>query len=125
MIKRQGNLPYFFVYFAKLTEQNYCDSIVTLKEGVFMTVLQCIGIDSISDGCEDYPVRTVQLKKGDIFYIGTNRAFNRKYDINLNKIKLGDKCFNVTICIKKFKRKWWQFWKPRYTGAHFMVVDDI
>ena len=32
------------MYFAKLTEQNYCDSIVTLKEGVFMTVLQCIGI---------------------------------------------------------------------------------
>lgn len=38
MTKRQGNLPYFFVHFTKLTEQNYCDSIVAQNEVIEVLV---------------------------------------------------------------------------------------
>ena len=60
--------------------------------------------------------RAYQLKKHDRFYVSRD-----KY-----KLKLGEYIQNTScMCVRLIKRdKWWQFWKPRYKGAIYQVMED-
>ena len=51
-------------------------------------------------------VRTYKLHKGDIFSIDLNTFMSSSIFWN-NPCKI--------LKFVKYKRKWWKFWKPRYT----------
>jgi hypothetical protein len=66
--------------------------------------------------------RAYKLNYGDVFVlndIGVKQAFG----IPIKDIELGTKLQYGIVCIEKIKRRWWQFWKPKYWGAKFVYVE--
>ena len=78
----------------------------------------------VEDTTSPYTPRVYQLRHGDVVVVnsvGFENCFKMKIkDINLHKQQ-----FNPNfICIEKVKRKkWWQFWKPKYVAVKLMYVD--
>lgn len=62
-------------------------------------------------------VRVYKPKKHDRLYISRN----------VYKVKLGKYIPDTPLmCMRLIKRdKWWQFWKPRYKGAIYEMMEDI
>lgn len=62
-------------------------------------------------------VRAYKLKRYDRVYISRD----------VYKIKLGKYIPDTPLmCVELVKRdKWWQFWKPRYKGAIYQVMEDM
>lgn len=68
--------------------------------------------------------RPFLLQRGDIIWVNA-QGVKESLGIKIKDIKLDTQ--NVwpnIICIEKIKRKWWQFWKPKYVAARFMCVRD-
>lgn len=66
--------------------------------------------------------RAYKLNYGDVFVlndVGVKQAFN----ISIKDIELGTKLQHGIICLEKIKRRWWQFWKPKYIYAKFMYAE--
>ena len=61
--------------------------------------------------------RAYQLRKYDRFYVSRD-----KYKLKLGEYIPDTPC----MCVKLVKRdKWWQFWKPRYKGAIYQMMEDL
>lgn len=60
------------------------------------------------------PFHTMRLSYGDRVYISRD----------IYKIKLNEYIHNTGLkCVQLHKRnKWWQFWKPRYKGASYIML---
>jgi hypothetical protein len=67
-----------------------------------------------------------QLQKfnhGDIIWLN-EASIKALFNMLPKDLPLGEKIEPGFICIEKTKRHhWWQFWKPKYTGAKFMYVE--
>lgn len=61
--------------------------------------------------------RAYQLRKHDRFYVSID-----KYKLKLGEYIPDTPC----MCVELVGRdKWWQFWKPRYKGAIYQVMEDL
>lgn len=74
---------------------------------------------NLQDYCkyQEERFRAYRLRRHDRVYISRNAY----------KIKLGEYIPDTPLmCIELIKRdKWWQFWKPRYKGAIYEVMEDM
>ena len=67
--------------------------------------------------------RLYALSHGDGFTLN-DVAIKQVFNMPIKKIKLGKKINDHFICTEKIKRRrWWQFWKPKYRGAKFVYVE--
>lgn len=68
--------------------------------------------------------RLYALSHGDVFTLN-DIAIKQAFNMTTKKIKLGKKINDHFICTEKIKRRrWWQFWKPKYWGAKFVYVES-
>lgn len=71
----------------------------------------------------DGGTRLYALNHGDGFVLN-DVAIKQAFNMTIKKIKLGKKINEHFICTEKIKRRrWWQFWKPKYWGAKFVYVE--
>lgn len=76
---------------------------------------------AVTDNCG---VRLYFLSRGDVFVLN-DVAIKQSFNISVKDIKLGTLVNGCFIFTQKVKRKrWWQFWKPRYWGAKVMYVGE-
>ena len=80
----------------------------------------------VEDTASPYCPRIYHLRHGDVVVVnavGFENCFKMKIkDIKLHKQQKFDQNF---VCIEKIKRKkWWQFWKPKYVAVRLMYVGN-
>lgn len=84
--------------------------------------LECVNVYSAT------PPKTygyvVPIDAGDTFYMNAY-GVQESCGISIKDIQMATQhVWPNIICIQKIKRKWWQFWKPKYVAARFMRVKD-
>lgn len=86
-------------------------------------IYKSIDLDAaaVKDNCG---VRVFALSRGDEFTLN-DAAIQQTFNMPIKKIKLGKKINECFMCTKKIKRRrWWQFWKPKYWGASFVYLGE-
>ncbi len=77
-----------------------------------------------NDELTNYEGRAYALKDGDIFW-ANDEWIQLGLNTTLKDVAPGKEVVPRIYCIEKTKRKhWWQFWKPKYTGASFMYIEQ-
>ena len=79
----------------------------------------------VKDSTLPYAPRAYQLRHGDVVVVnavGFENFFKMKIkDVNF----CGPQFDSNFICIEKIRRKkWWQFWKPKYVAARLMYIGE-
>ena len=65
------------------------------------------------------------LHNGDIITVDSIR-FEHAFGVKVNDVKVGKYFDPGFVLLTKIKRKkWYQFWKPKYFGARLMFVKEL
>ena len=85
-------------------------------------IYKSIDINSVAV-TDNSGTRLYTLSHGDAFVLN-DVGIKQAFDMTIKQIKLGKKINDCFICMEKIKRRrWWQFWKPKYWGAKFIYVE--
>ena len=78
----------------------------------------------VQDGTPPSVPRVYQLRHGDVVCVNAE-GFESCFKMKIKDINLCNQHFNPNfICVEKVRRKkWWQFWKPKYVAARLMYVE--
>ena len=67
--------------------------------------------------------RVYEIRCGDKFTLN-NAAAKKMCGWSIKRLPLGERIYPGVICAEKVKRRWWQFWKPKYVYAKFIYVRE-
>ena len=68
--------------------------------------------------------RCYQLNNGDTFTVNSI-GFEHAFRVKIKDVKIGKYFDPGFVLLTKIKRKkWYQFWKPKYVGAKLMFVEE-
>ena len=93
--------------------------------GIIGEFKSATGVQLVAQDAVQLPTsRVYEFHNGDVIYINSI-GFEKCFGIKIKDINLCDQHFDpYFICIEKIKRKkWWQFWKPKYVAVKLMYVE--
>ena len=68
--------------------------------------------------------RYCQLNNGDTFTVNSI-GFEHAFGVKIKDVKIGKYFDPGFVLLTKIKRKkWYQFWKPKYVGVKLMFVEE-
>lgn len=78
----------------------------------------------VEDEALPYTPRIYKLHNGDEIIVNSI-GFENCFGVKIKDINICDQNFDPNfICVKKIKRKkWWQFWKPKYVAVKLRYIE--